>query len=101
MPDYTIDAVVKTADVIEALCKFPKPLVSKDIEYFTGLSKNQVFRILKTLEDAKFVECIGGRWCISVHLIDLIARDAHAKIERMGRALRRTLDAKKYDAASP
>jgi DNA-binding IclR family transcriptional regulator len=48
---YTIESVLKTLQVLFSFCERPHRFSIGDLETFTGLSKNQVFRSLKSLEE--------------------------------------------------
>ncbi|RKN85790.1 IclR family transcriptional regulator [Paenibacillus ginsengarvi] len=48
---YTIESVMKTLQVLFSFCEPPYRFTISDLESSTGLSKNQVFRSLKSLEE--------------------------------------------------
>jgi len=57
---YIIETVIQAGKVLEAVANSKEPVAPAEIVRATGLKQNTVFRLLKTLEELKYVRRIGG-----------------------------------------
>lgn len=60
--DYTIDVLAETMTLLDELCAEGKPVSLAELSNSMRLTKNRIFRILRTLEQYRVVTRDGERY---------------------------------------
>lgn len=88
--DYTIQVLMDADEVLEALASFKEAAGLSEISSASGLSRNKVFRILRTLEKLGYVEALGEHYRPGMQLALYWAR-TRARLESERNALDKNL----------
>ena len=88
--DYTIQVLMDADEVLGALASFREPAGLSEISAACGLSRNKVFRILRTLEKLRYVEALGDHYRLGMQLALYWAR-TKARLESERAEIDRTL----------
>ncbi len=67
----TIMTLSKALEVIDELARSYEPVGVSDLSRRLGLTKNQVFRVLKTLEEHDYVHQVGERYHLGLKFIEV------------------------------
>jgi DNA-binding IclR family transcriptional regulator len=90
--DYTVAAVARALDVLCAFERPPHEFGPSELARQLGMTKNHVFRVLKTLEAHGFVRRAEDRYCVGMRALQ-IGQLALKQIDlvRVGRPIVQTL----------
>lgn len=82
---YTIESVMKTLQILFSFCEPPYRFSIGDLEEHTGLSKNQIFRSLKSLEEFGMLRMEpGGYYVVTAMAYNLaVAAEPDAPLEEV------------------
>jgi len=97
---YFSKVVGKALDILEVLKRHPKPLSLNDVTQLVHGAKTSVFRILRTLEIAGYIERdAAGRYLLSAEVrallpgpfLNRLIRFTHPKLKELNRAFHETV----------
>src|SRR5437763_7467248 len=69
--DYTVAAVARALDVLCAFERPPHEFGPSELARHLGMTKNHVFRVLKTLETQGFVRRTDERYCVGMRALEV------------------------------
>ncbi|WP_216625976.1 IclR family transcriptional regulator [Paenibacillus planticolens] len=86
---YAIESVMKTLQVLFSFCKPPYRFAIGDLEGLTGLSKNQIFRSLKSLEEFGLLRMEpGGQYVVTAMAYNLaLAAESDIPLEELAQPI--------------
>ncbi|MCR8629963.1 IclR family transcriptional regulator [Paenibacillus radicis (ex Xue et al. 2023)] len=86
---YAIESVMKTLQVLFSFCEPPYRFTIGELESLTGLSKNQVFRSLKSLEEFGLLRMeAGGQYLVTAMVYNLsMAVEHDAPLEELAQPI--------------
>lgn len=87
MPDYRIAVLAKAIRVLDVIHRAPRPATLTEIALTAKISKNATFRILRTFQDAGYVERHEDRWCLGRGLLLMLEGGLESLVARWKKAL--------------